>query len=81
MREHLVASAKAMMKADWKTCADTLLAHKIWNLMPGAAQVKDMLRHKIKEESLRTYMFTYSGCYDSIRWVVGSGTRTSLIIK
>ena len=67
MREHLVAAAKAMMKADWRTCADTLLAHKIWNLMPAAEKVKEMLRQKIKEESLRTYMFTYSGCYDSIR--------------
>ncbi|XP_063676515.1 eukaryotic translation initiation factor 3 subunit C-like isoform X4 [Bolinopsis microptera] len=66
MREHLVAAAKAMMKADWKTCADTLLAHKIWNLMPHAEEVKAMLRQKIKEESLRTYMFTYSACYDSI---------------
>lgn len=66
MREHLVAAAKAMMKADWRTCADTLLAHKIWNLMPRAEEVKSMLRQKIKEESLRTYMFTYSACYDSI---------------
>jgi hypothetical protein len=39
MREHLVAAAKAMMKADWKTCADTLLAHKIWGLMPRANEV------------------------------------------
>lgn len=66
MREHLVAAAKAMMKADWKTCADTLLAHKIWGLMPRAEEVKEMLKQKIKEESLRTYMFTYSACYDSI---------------
>ena len=66
MREHLVASAKAMMKADWKTCADTLLAHKIWSLMPNAEEVKAMLKQKIKEESLRTYIFTYSACYDSI---------------
>jgi len=66
MREHLVASAKAMMKADWKTCADTLLAHKIWGLMPNAEEVKAMLKQKIKEESLRTYIFTYSACYDSI---------------
>jgi len=66
MREHLVAAAKAMMKADWETCADTLLAHKIWNLMPKAEEVKEMLRRKIKEESLRTYLFTYSACYDSI---------------
>ena len=34
-----MAAAKAMMKADWKTCADTLLAHKIWGLMPRAEEV------------------------------------------
>lgn len=66
MREHLVAAAKAMMKGNWKKCADTLLAHKIWNLMTNAEEVKEMLKQKIKEESLRTYMFTYSACYDSI---------------
>lgn len=43
MREHLVAAAKAMMKADWKTCADTLLAHKIWGLMPRAEEVSFFL--------------------------------------
>ena len=39
---------------------------KVWNLMPQANEVRKMLIDKIKEESLRTYLFTYATVYDAI---------------
>ncbi|KAL7990043.1 hypothetical protein Chor_012709 [Crotalus horridus] len=56
MREH-VAASKAMKMGDWKTChrfiVNEKMNGKVWDL-------------KIQEESLRTYLFTYSSVYDSI---------------
>lgn len=34
--------------------------------MPQATEVRKMLIDKIKEESLRTYLFTYATVYDAI---------------
>ena len=34
--------------------------------MPQATEVRKMLTDKIKEESLRTYLFTYATIYDAI---------------
>ena len=34
--------------------------------MPQANAVRQMLTDKIKEESLRTYLFTYATVYDAI---------------
>ncbi|XP_065054309.1 eukaryotic translation initiation factor 3 subunit C-like [Rhopilema esculentum] len=66
MREHIVAAAKAMKKGDWKNCSGYILAIKSWNLFSKSDEVKEMLKKKIKEESLRTYLFTYNKVYDSI---------------
>jgi translation initiation factor 3 subunit C len=38
----------------------------VWDLFYDADGVRQMLAGKIKEESLRTYLFTYSNVYDSI---------------
>jgi translation initiation factor 3 subunit C len=34
--------------------------------MPQVTEVRKMLTDKIKEESLRTYLFTYATVYDAI---------------
>ena len=39
---------------------------KVWDLFYDADSVRSMLTRKIQEESLRTYLFTYSNVYDSI---------------
>jgi hypothetical protein len=39
---------------------------QVWDLFYDADSVRQMLTGKIKEESLRTYLFTYSNVYDSI---------------
>ena len=70
MREHVVAASKAMRNGDWKSCVNFLIndkmSAKVWDLMPQSANVKTMLTEKVKEESLRTYLFRYSSTYESM---------------
>lgn len=65
-RDHVMAGALAMLKGEWRTCSDLILNLKVWNLMPDTEAVKATLKASIQEESLRTYLFAYSGYYDSI---------------
>lgn len=70
MREHVVAASKAMRNGDWKKTRDLIINEKmnakVWDLFYDADSVRTMLVQKIQEESLRTYLFTYSNVYDSI---------------
>ncbi|XP_076120905.1 eukaryotic translation initiation factor 3 subunit C isoform X5 [Alosa pseudoharengus] len=70
MREHVVAASKAMKMGDWRTCHGFIINEKmnskVWDLFPETQCVREMLVRKIQEESLRTYLFTYSSVYDSI---------------
>lgn len=70
MREHVVAAAKAMRCGNWKQCAEYIvnkkMNKKVWDLFYEADRVREMLEKFIKEESLRTYLFTYSNVYSSI---------------
>uniref|UniRef100_T1I998 Eukaryotic translation initiation factor 3 subunit C n=1 Tax=Rhodnius prolixus TaxID=13249 RepID=T1I998_RHOPR len=70
MREHVVAASKAMRNGNWSACADYIINEKmnakVWDLFYEADKVRAMLIRLIKEESLRTYLFTYSHVYASI---------------
>ncbi|XP_044260087.1 eukaryotic translation initiation factor 3 subunit C [Tribolium madens] len=70
MREHVVAAAKAMRNGNWSACNTFIINEKmnakVWDLFYQADSVRAMLTRLIKEESLRTYLFTYSHVYDSI---------------
>ncbi|XP_075580854.1 LOW QUALITY PROTEIN: eukaryotic translation initiation factor 3 subunit C-like [Pelecanus crispus] len=70
MREHVVAASKADRWGDWRSChrfvVNEKMNGKVWDLFPEADKVRAMLVRKIQEESLRTYLFTYSSVYDSI---------------
>lgn len=70
MREHVIAASKAMRIGNWKLCQEYIINdkmnNKVWNLFHQPNKVREMLKHKIKEESLRAYLFTYSHVYDSI---------------
>lgn len=70
MREHVVAAAKAMRHGNWSACSNFIVNKKmnvkVWDLFYEADRVREMLTKFIKEESLRTYLFTYSNVYASI---------------
>jgi len=69
-REHVVAASKAMRIGNWKSCRDLIINEKVnlkvWNLFHQPDAVRAMLEEKIREGSLRAYLFTYSNVYDSI---------------
>jgi len=70
MREHVVAASKAMRNGDWRSCITYLINEKmnakVWDLMAQSDYVKTMLIEKVKEETLRSYLFKYSSVYESI---------------
>jgi len=73
MREHVVAASKVMKTGDWKACKNFIINEKmkakVWDLFHGHPNVHEMVTRKIQEESLRTYLFTYSSVYDSLSLV------------
>lgn len=70
MREHVVAACKAMKIGDWVACSNFIINSKmntkVWDLFYNANTVREMIKQKIQEESLRTYLFSYSSVYDSL---------------
>ncbi|PAA58436.1 hypothetical protein BOX15_Mlig025805g1 [Macrostomum lignano] len=70
MREHVVAAAKAMRQGKWQETRAYIINDKmnakVWNLFFQSENVKTMLESKIKEEAMRTYLFTFSSIYDTL---------------
>ena len=65
-RDHVMQASKALLSGEWERCRDLLLSIGIWDLLPDTEGTKKMLARKIQEEGLRTYLFSYSGFYDTI---------------
>lgn len=68
-RDHVMCATRALMKGDWRKCADLLVNLDVWQLVPGenaSENIQKMLVEKIKLEGLRTYVLTYSKQYDSL---------------
>lgn len=42
-RDHIMQASKALQEGDWEKCRDLIQSIKIWNLMPEAASVREML--------------------------------------
>lgn len=92
MREHVVAASRAMRNGNWRACVNYVINEKmngkVWGLFYQPDKVKEMLKGKIQEEALRTYLFTYSHVYDCISMVamsemfeLGRATVHSIISK
>ncbi|KAF3934378.1 hypothetical protein ABW20_dc0101225 [Dactylellina cionopaga] len=65
-RDHVFQAANALAAGDWKRSCELIQAIKIWDLLPNADLLKQMLSGKIQEEGLRTYIFTYAPFYDAL---------------
>jgi len=65
-RDHIMQASKALQDGDWERCRDLVQSIKIWSLMPESAAIKEMLAHRIQEQGLRTYLFTYAPHYSAL---------------
>ena len=66
-RENIFAAAKALFKGDWKKTEALLFQLPMWALVSqNPEQIKAQITKRIKEEALRTYLFTYGVYYESL---------------
>ncbi|KAF9111228.1 Translation initiation factor 3 subunit c [Mortierella sp. AM989] len=65
-RDHIMGAAKSLSSGEWQKSVELINAIKIWELMPEADKIKEMLGRKIQEEGLRTYLFTNASYYSSV---------------
>merc|ERR550532_395935 len=71
-KEAVVSAAKALQRGDWQSACAALEDLKIWDHIDqckpeNGAQVKQMIKEKIKTEALRTYLFAYASIYDAFQ--------------
>jgi len=70
-REHVLASAKALLTGDWQKALDLTVNLDVWNLLPadGGTKVKTLLHEKMKEEAVRVYLLKNGSHYESLKLV------------
>lgn len=54
------------MRGNWRKAYDYLSSVSSWNLLPNKAEVLDMLKAKLQECGLRTYLLSYGSFYRSL---------------
>jgi translation initiation factor 3 subunit C len=65
-RDYVIAATKSLLNGDWKKCDEWIQGIKFWKHIPESSTVKAMLRAKICEEGLRTWLISNGLYYESM---------------
>jgi translation initiation factor 3 subunit C len=67
-----MAATNSLLDGDWRKAINYIVDLDVWNYIPneGGDKVKAMLKTRIKEEAVRTYMIINSDHYESVNLVL-----------
>ncbi|EUR69538.1 hypothetical protein PFBG_03752 [Plasmodium falciparum 7G8] len=64
-KEIIILATKHLQKGNWKLCCEKIFSLSIWPKFPDKEKVQNILKEKIKQEAMRTYIFRYISIYES----------------